>query len=104
MNRPSNGRRSTRRGTDRRPAKIPDPWIEPAPLPDLDAAPPADEPSALLRSLGEPPLADGDHLASYFAAAIERAAAIATALALSAELPAADVTTDASVPETSPPA
>ncbi|MET0459031.1 MAG: hypothetical protein ABW195_07270 [Ilumatobacteraceae bacterium] len=45
------------------------------------------EVGALLRSLGEPPAIDGSVIASgYFTAVVERAAAIAAALALSADL------------------
>ena len=55
------------------------PTVEPIAVPD--------EVGALLRSLGEPPTIDGSVIAGhYFTAVIERAAAIAAALALSADL------------------
>jgi hypothetical protein len=53
----------------------------------------------MLHSLGNPTLAGGSSLASYFSAVVERAASIATALILSTELPAAppeDTTSDPS--------
>jgi hypothetical protein len=68
-------------------------------LPDVEPRPPPDDVSALLRSLGNPTLAGGSSLASYFSAVVERAASIATALILSTELPAAppeDKTSDPS--------
>ena len=46
----------------------------------------APEPGALLRSLGDPPLMDGSTATKYFNAVIQRAAAIAGALALSADV------------------
>ena len=90
MSRPADRRQSTRRTTTRRPAKAPDPWLVPAPLPELPPPSPAHDPTALLQSLGDPPLPGGRQLASYFTAAVERASSLATALILSAELPAAD--------------
>jgi hypothetical protein len=61
----------------------------PGPLPEVQPVAPADDVTALLRSLGDIPIPGNGALASYFAAVVERAAAVATALALSAELPAA---------------
>jgi hypothetical protein len=97
MNQPAKKRRPTRRTTARRPARTFDPWLVPGPLPDVEPMPAPDNVAALLQSLGDPPLAGGGPLASYFAAVVERAASVATALALSAELPAAtpdDTTSD----------
>jgi hypothetical protein len=51
--------------------------------------PPPDDVAALLHSLGDPTLAGGASLASYFSAVVERAASVATALILSSDLPAA---------------
>ncbi len=99
MNQPAKKRRPTRRTTARRPTTPFDPWLVPAPLPDIEQMPPPDNVAALLQSLGDPPLAGGGPLASYFSAVVERAAAVATALALSAQLPAAppdDKTSDPS--------
>jgi hypothetical protein len=44
------------------------------------------EAGAVLRSLGDPPLLDGSTATKYFTTVIERAAVIAAALALSAEV------------------
>jgi hypothetical protein len=87
MNQPANRRRPARRATARRPTS--DPWRVPAPLPDVEPMPSPDDVAALLHSLGEPTVAGGGSLASYFSAVVERAASVATALILSTELPAA---------------
>ena len=55
--------------------------------------------TALLRSLGDVPIAGSGDLASYFAAVVDRAASVATALALSAELPTAPPDTAADPPD-----
>ena len=89
MNQPAKRRRPTRRTTAHRPTRTVDPWRVPAPLPDVEPMPPPDDVAALLHSLGDPTLAGGGSLASYFSAVVERAASVATALALSTELPAA---------------
>ncbi len=88
MNQPGRKRQPARRTTARRPTRPFDPWLVPAPLPDVELVPPPDNAAALLHSLGDPPLAGGGPLASYFSAVVVRAASVATALALSAELPA----------------
>lgn len=60
------------------------------PVPELDAPRPirpAAEPTALLRSLGDPPLQGQGAVAEhYVAAVVERAAGVATALAAAADL------------------
>jgi hypothetical protein len=81
-------RRRTNQGR-RPPAKRPvsvDIWRDPGPLPDIEpiAVPP--EAGALLRSLGDPPMLDGSAASHVFTSVIQRAAAIAAALALSADL------------------
>lgn len=71
------------------PAKRPgavDIWSVPGPLPEMVPIRLSAEPGALLRSLGEPPMRDANTAADAFVAVIERAAAIAAALALSADL------------------
>lgn len=81
-------RRNQRRG--RRPPsqgrnKPQDLWRRVSPPDEPDPIRPAPDPSALINSLAPPPL--GSHSASaehYLAAVVERAAAIATALAASA--------------------
>ncbi len=60
-------------------------WRTAAPLPDVEPITVPDEVGALLRSLGDPPMVAGS-LSHYFTAVIERAAAVAAALALSADL------------------
>jgi hypothetical protein len=68
-------------------ARRPDLW---RPVPQLaDPAPivPAPDPSVLLRSLGDPPLQGQAAVAEHYLAAVaERAAGLATALALAAGL------------------
>ena len=70
--------------------KRPDPvdiWRTAGPLPDVEPIAVPDDVGALLRSLGDPPMIAGSVTAShYFAAVVERAAAVAAALALSADL------------------
>ena len=51
---------------------------------------PADDPTALLRSLGRPPLPGQASADRYVATVIERAAGLATALAVAADLLAAE--------------
>jgi len=56
-------------------------------LPDAEPIEPAEDPTALLRSLGEPPLPGHGTVAQhYLTAVVERSAALATALAASAGL------------------
>jgi hypothetical protein len=73
------GRTSATRATN-------DIWREAAPLPDLEPVASATDPTALLRSLGEPPFTGTTDVALHFAIVIERAAALASGLALSAGL------------------
>ena len=99
MNQPAKKRRPTRRTNSRRPARPFDPWVAVAPLPDIEPMPSPEDVTALLRSLGDIPIAGNGDLAGYFAAVVERAASVATALALSTELPTAppDMTPDPGV-------
>jgi hypothetical protein len=75
----------TRRPPAKRAAPI-DVWRVPGELPDIDpiAVPP--DAGALLRSLGDPPMLDGSTANKYFTTVVQRAAVIAAALALSADL------------------
>jgi hypothetical protein len=85
-NRPQRSRnKQRRRPQNKRPAAL-DVWRVPAPLPELERITPPDDPGALLRSLGDPPMNNGHVAGHYFNAVIERAAAVAGALALSADL------------------
>jgi hypothetical protein len=83
-----------RSGTQRRrpPAKRTpiDIWQEAGALPDVEPVIPSNDPTALVRSLGEPPLADAEAVLIQFATVIERSASIAAALALSAGVLASD--------------
>jgi len=89
VNRPQQQRK---RPNQRRPqqAKRPKPvevWRTPDPLPDVEPIAVPHEVGALHRSLGDPPTIGGSVAPGhYFNAVIERAAAIAVALALSADL------------------
>ena len=60
------------------------------PLPDAEPVTPSNDPTALVRSLGEPPLADAEAVLIQYATVIERSASIAAALALSAGVLASD--------------
>ena len=61
------------------------------PLPDPEPIVPATDPTALLRSIGAPPLrARSDMAEAYLVAVAERAAGLATALAAAADLLADD--------------
>jgi len=62
-------------------------WRPVPALGDIESIVPAADPTALLRSLGDPPLhGQGMTAEHYLAAVIERAASLATALAASADL------------------
>lgn len=62
-------------------------WRSVAELAEPEPILPVSDPSAVIRSLGPPPLQNHpDATSEYFAAAIERAATLATALASSAGL------------------
>jgi len=84
--------RAPRRGSNqgrRQPAKRTAPidvWRNPGELPDIEPIVVSPEPGALLRSLGDPPMLDGSTASKYFTTVVERAAVIAGALALSADL------------------
>ncbi len=80
----ASGRPVDGRGPDNRPIDI---WRPVAPLPDPAPIVPATDPTALLRSLGDPPLHSISVVAGhYLAAVLARAAGLATGLAASADL------------------
>jgi hypothetical protein len=87
MNQPKRKRSNQRRPQQaKRPTRV-DVWRTPDPLPDVEPIAVPHEVGALLRSLGDPPTIGGSAAhGHYFNAVIERAAAIAVALALSADL------------------
>ena len=87
MNQPQRKRPKQRRPAQRKRPTPADIWRTGGPLPDVEPITIPDDVGALLRSLGEPPTIAGSVIAShYFTAVIERAAAVAAALALSAHL------------------
>jgi hypothetical protein len=86
MSRPQQRRNNQgRRPPAKRPAPI-DVWRNPGTLPEIEPIVAATEAGALLRSLGDPPMIDGSTATKYFTVVVQRAAAIAAALALSADL------------------
>lgn len=83
-----------RGGGGKAKAKAVDIWRPVPPLPDPEPITPATDPTALLRSIGAPPLrARSDMAEAYVVAVAERAAGLATALAAAADL-LADPATD----------
>lgn len=85
MSRPQRRGNGNRRPSGNRPAPV-DIWRDPGTLPDIEPISVPSEAGALLRSLGDPPMVDGSTAVKYFTTVIERAAVIAAALALSADL------------------
>jgi hypothetical protein len=69
----------------RKPKPV-DIWRTPAPLPDFEPITVPGNVLAMVRSLGDPPLHGSVDARDYFERIIERAAAVAAALALSADL------------------
>ena len=86
MNQPDRKRPKQRRTAQRKRPSPVDIWRTGGPLPDVEPITIPDDVGALLRSLGDPPIANGVIASHYFTAVIERAAAVAAALALSAHL------------------
>jgi hypothetical protein len=74
-------------GNGARPARGPDLWRPSGPLPDPETVSPSPEVTALVRSLGDPPLPGSAVVAGhYISAVVEKAAQVALALAASADL------------------
>jgi hypothetical protein len=61
-------------------------WRAPAPLPDVEPVTVPQNVVAMVRSLGDPPVHGTVDARDYIERVIERASAVATALALSADL------------------
>ncbi|MGK2947286.1 MAG: hypothetical protein ACSLFP_01815 [Acidimicrobiales bacterium] len=81
----SRKRSGRRRGGQK--AKPVDLWRPVPPLPEVDPIEPAADPTALLRSIGPPPLRGRSDVAgAYLVNVAERAAGLATALAAAAGL------------------
>jgi hypothetical protein len=85
VNAPKQRQHNQRRQRQSQRADPVDFWHARAALPDLRPIVPTTDPSALMRSLGELPLTDLD-TRYYIATVIERAAALAAALAHAGDL------------------
>jgi hypothetical protein len=81
MNRNARSRNAAQRRRPSAARTAADMWREPGPLPEVEPIVPAVEATALIRSLGEPPLVNGAEVAIRFATVVERTAMVATALA-----------------------
>ena len=87
MSQPRKRSQSRKRGGGGAQAKPVDIWRPVPPLPEPALITPAADPTALLRSIGAPPLrARSDMAEAYLLAVSERAANLATALAAAADL------------------
>jgi hypothetical protein len=87
MNQPrANHTRSRTRRRPQQQGRSSDTWTIPAELPEVEPIVIPSDAGVLLRSLGEPPMSGASDAASTFNAVVERAAAVAAALALSADL------------------
>jgi hypothetical protein len=78
-------RHDKRRRSNNKPQAI-DVWRNPGEMPEVRPIADPTDVGALLRSLGDPPVGNGTAAAHYFNAVVERAAAVALALAVSADL------------------
>jgi hypothetical protein len=86
-NQPRKRQQQRKRGGGGNKSKPVDIWRPVPPLPDPAPITPAVDPTALLRSIGAPPLrARSDMAEAYLLAVSEKAAALATALAMAAGL------------------
>jgi hypothetical protein len=86
MNRPQRSRSNQRRRGQAARSTAVDIWRPSRPLPEIEPIVVSKDVGALLRSLGDPPITGGTMAGHYFNAVIERAAGVAIALALSADL------------------
>lgn len=87
MNQPPRKRTGQRRPPPRHANAPADIWRATGELPELMPITPIADGDAFLRSLGDPPLNDRSVIAGhYISAVVDRAAAMATALAFSADL------------------
>ncbi|MEN9645381.1 MAG: hypothetical protein RL238_2050 [Actinomycetota bacterium] len=77
-------RRKSKRGGQHQ--HKPDLWRTPPELPAVEPIAVPHEVGAMLRSLGDPPMNNGAAAGRYFSVVIERAAAVAVALAVSADV------------------
>ena len=88
MNRPQRARTTQRRRPQPRRTNGVDIWRSPGPLPDVEPIVRVHDPGAMLRSLGDPPMTNGNVAGHYFNFVITQSAAMAMALAYSADLAA----------------
>ena len=88
MNRPQRARTNQRRRPQSRRANASDIWRSPGPLPEIEPIVRVRDPGAMLRSLGDPPMSNGNVAGHYFNFVITQSAAMAMALAYSADLAA----------------
>ena len=79
-------RSSNQRRRQRGRSKPADIWRTPGELPEVAPIQVADDPTALLRSLGAPPPLGGKDIGFYFETVATQSTQIATALALSVDL------------------
>ena len=88
MNQPASRSRGGQRRKSKRGGQQhkPDLWRTPPELPTVDPIAVPHEVGAMLRSLGDPPMNNGAAAGRYFSVVIERAAAVAVALAVSADV------------------
>jgi len=81
-----NGKQPTRGNQRRRqqgrPNRPTDIWRTPGPLPELEPITPWSEPSAMIRSLGDPPMNAAVAAGGYFATVVDRVAGMAQVLVL----------------------
>lgn len=80
----TNQRRKSKRGGQAQ--RQPDLWRTAPELPEVEPIALPHEVGALLRSLGDPPMNNGAAAGRYFSVVVERAAAVAVALAVSADV------------------
>jgi hypothetical protein len=87
----SKGQQNRRRRSSKPNERPTDMWRPVPRPPEAKPITPAHDPTALIRSLGHPPLpGQGTSAELYIATVVERAAGLATALAASADLLATD--------------
>lgn len=89
MNQPAKQNARRRRPAPKKPHQV-EVWRDGGELPELRKFEAPTEVGSLLRSLGDPPVGNGTAAGHYFNAVVERAAAVALALAVSADLLAPD--------------
>jgi len=75
-----------RRKPQARSGRTVDIWRTAAPLPELEPISIPSDPSAMIRSLGDPPMNAAVQAGGYFAMVVERVSGMARALALSVDI------------------